>query len=60
MKTHFAQNNRSRPADFVENRRSCRSHFVCGDCGLWASAIHRDVGSGMTVVVAVAATAVTP
>ena len=57
MKTHFAQNNRSRPADFVENRRSCRSHFVCG---LWASAIHRDVGSGMTVVVVVAATAVTP
>ena len=50
MKTHLAQNDCSRPADLVENKWSCRPHFVCG---LWTSAIHRDVGSGMMIMVVV-------
>jgi hypothetical protein len=49
MKTHLAQDDCSRAADLLEDKRRCR-HFVCGQ---WTSALQRE--SGMILVVVAAA-----
>ena len=55
MKTHLVHDDCSRAADLVVNKRSCWAYFVCG---LWISALQRELG--MMMVVAAAATAVAP
>jgi hypothetical protein len=56
MKTHLVQDDCSRVADLLEDRRRCRPHFVCGQ---WTSALQRESGR-IPVVVAGAATAAAP
>jgi hypothetical protein len=49
MKTHLAEDDCSRAADLLVDKRRCRTHFVCGH---WTSALQRESGMNPAVVAA--------